>query len=309
WRQPGLALGVLAAALALLAAGGTWLTRRGVLDAPMARAGSVNLEAVRGAEEPRVWLVAHLDSKSQPVPMALRVGGVVASALALVAAATVAALQLAGSADAARWWPAVTVVGILATLPVVATTVGARSPGALDDASGVATVLAAAALLPPGVPVGVLLPSAEELGLAGARAWSGARRADGRGAGIALNVDGVDDGGVLTAMWSRRTPPVDALIAALTEGAAAARAPFRDRRLVPGILTDHVALADAGWTTLTLSRGTWRTLSRIHTARDSLDALDGAGAVEAARVLASAVARLVEAPPHAAPPPLPTGPS
>jgi Zn-dependent M28 family amino/carboxypeptidase len=240
--------------------------------------------------------------------MALRVGGVVASALALVAAAALAARQLAGAPDAARWWPVVTAVGVLAALPVIATTVGARSPGALDDASGVATVLAAAALLPAGLPVGVLLPSAEELGLAGARAWARARRIAGQPAGIALNVDGVDDAGVLTAMWSRRTPPVDALLAALADGAAAARVPFRHRRLVPGILTDHVALADAGWTTLTLSRGTWRTLSRIHTARDSLDALDGAGATEAARVLASAAARLAAAPRGAASPPL-TGPS
>jgi hypothetical protein len=262
----------------------------------------VNLEAVRGDAAPRVWLVAHLDSKSQPVPMALRVGGVVASALALVAAAALAARQLAGAPDAARWWPVVTAVGVLAALPVIATTVGARSPGALDDASGVA------ALLPAGLPVGVLLPSAEELGLAGARAWARARRIAGQPAGIALNVDGVDDAGVLTAMWSRRTPPVDALLAALADGAAAARVPDRHRRLVPGILTDHVALADAGWTTLTLSRGTWRTLSRIHTARDSLDALDGAGATEAARVLASAAARLAAAPRGAASPPL-TGPS
>ena len=67
---------------------------------------------------------------------------------------------------------------------------------------------------------------------------------------------------------------------------------LRIMRLIPGILTDHVALAAAGWTTLTLSRGTARTLRRIHTSRDTLATMRGAGIEGAARVLAKTVAEL-----------------
>ena len=61
---------------------------------------------------------------------------------------------------------------MLTALPVMASVVGARSAGALDNASGVATVLRAVELLARDVAVGVVLTSAEELGLAGARAWA-----------------------------------------------------------------------------------------------------------------------------------------
>jgi hypothetical protein len=69
---------------------------------------------------------------------------------------------------------------------------------------------------------------------------------------------------------------------------------MRVLRLIPGILTDSVALAAAGWQTVTLSRGTVRTLARIHTPRDSLAAMDGRGIAGAARVLAHAAETLTE---------------
>lgn len=300
WQAPELALLVLLLALGVVAALGAWLTRRGVLDLPLLRRQAVNLVATRpGAPVPRVWLVAHLDSKSQPVPMALRVTGIVGTALALAVALAVAVAQWAGVAGAAAWWPAVTAFGVVLALPVALTTVGARSDGALDNASGVATVLAAAAALPPDVHVGVLVPSAEELGLAGARAWARGWRAAGHAPGVALNVDGVDDHGALTAMWSGgRTPALAALLAAV---AAASGEPVRVRRLVPGILTDGVALADAGWAAVTVSRGTWATLARIHTPADGLHRLDGRGIAGAAALVAAVAGAAATRPRPSAP--------
>ena len=61
--------------------------------------------------------------------------------------------------------------------------------------------------------MGVLLTSAEELGLAGARAWVHAWAQDGRAPGVALNCDGVDDRGTL-ALLPAGTPPA----ALLAEG-------------------------------------------------------------------------------------------
>lgn len=273
----GILVGTLVAfgALALLAA------RRGVLGLRFLRARSVNLVAERGA--PRVWLVAHLDSKSQPAPMLARVSGIVLSALAWVAAL---ALALAQTVDLVRpsfaTWGAVSAIGVLAALPVMASVVGARSPGALDDASGVATVLLAAARVPRDLPLGVLLTSAEELGLAGARAWAATTRP-----AVALNVDGVDDEGAMRWMLTGPRPPwlLDALRG--EPGDRIAVGP-----LIPGLLVDAVALVDAGWTAATLSRGTLATLRRIHTPADSRERLSGAGVAMAGPLLARSAAAL-----------------
>ena len=59
-----------------------------------------------------------------------------------------------------------------------------------------------------------------------------------------------------------------------------------------GLLTDSSALAERGWTTVTVSRGSLATLRRVHTRRDSLAALRGDGIDEVATLLARAVEAL-----------------
>lgn len=281
----GPALAILAGGLALLAGVGAWAARRGVLTLPWLRREGVNLVAERGGApgDAPVWLMAHLDSKSQPVPIAGRAAAISLTALLLGAALVYAAAQWAGLATGAHWL-AFTIAGVLVALPIIATTVGSRSPGALDDASGVATVLLAAAALPRDRACGVCLTSAEELGLAGARAWVATRRA-GEPRPV-LNVDGVDDVGGTRAMWSRRRPT--GLLRVLAEAGAAVGVPCAARRLLPGILTDGVAIADAGWPTVTVSRGTVRTLLRIHSPGDRAEALTGEGIASTARLVARA---------------------
>lgn len=293
------ARGMAAGALLLLAGGGValgalgaWAARRLVLDFPALRRTGVNLVAARrsalagpdGSVEPEVWLMAHLDSKSQPVPIGVRALGVVATGIAWLAAAAVALAQLAG-APVAGAWPWVALAALVGGLPVMLTTVGSDSDGAVDNASGVAAVLDAAARLPREVHVGVVLTSAEELGLAGARAWARARPP-----ATALNCDGVDDEGHLVAMYTGPRP--ERLLGALRAAARDLGVPLGVRRLVPGILTDGVALADAGWQVVTLSRGTRATLGRIHTRRDDLAHLRGDGLAAAGALLAATAAAL-----------------
>lgn len=253
-----------------------WLARWGVLDVPLARARGVNLAATRGS--PTLWLVAHLDSKSQPVPIGVRAVGIIACIAMWAAATLVAIAQVMGAALAWIWIP-IAVLGVLASVPVIASIVGAHSPGALDDASGVVTVLRVAELLPRDVPIAVLLTSAEELGLAGARAWARENAAT-----RAVNIDGVDDSGAIHVIFSRRAP--HSLVAVLGRGGEAWPRP---RRLPPGALMDGVALADAGWEVLNISKGSWRTVGRIHTPRDDLAHLDGSGAEEVAGMLVRAI--------------------
>ena len=269
-------LAIVIVGLAIAAAIGL---ARGVSNAPVMRRAGVNIEATRGPSPAKLWLVAHLDSKSQPVPMLVRVAGVVVLAVGLggVALSLIVRPSAAVAAVAVAW---------VGGLPLMLSVVGTRSAGALDNASGVAAVLDAAGALSPALPIGVLISDAEELSLAGARAWARSRTA-----GVALNCDSVDDGGALTAMFTRRRP--SRLLSALAEASAASNETLRIRRLLPGILTDSVALADAGWETLTLSRGTLRTLLRIHTSRDNLQSMRGVGIAGAARVLARTASRLV----------------
>jgi hypothetical protein len=261
----------------------TWLARRGVLGVPVLRARAVNLVATRG--EPAVWLVAHLDTKSQPVPMLARVAGIVASSAVLIALLALVVAVNAGANVPHAAWVWVTGAGVVASLPVIASTVGRASPGAIDNASGAASVLRAATLLPSTARIGVALMSAEELGMAGAHAFAKGRRPS-----VALNVDGVDDGGTLVCMvHGESSMPRDAVRAAVS----ALSLRMRFGRTIPGILTDGVALANAGWRAVTLSRGSLATLARVPRATDDLDHLRGDGVEEMARILATAAQEIV----------------
>ncbi|HUQ84568.1 MAG TPA: M28 family peptidase [Gemmatimonadaceae bacterium] len=277
--------------LALLALGGValglvarTLARNGVLSFPAQRSRSVNLVATRGGPTPRVWLMAHLDSKSQPVPILVRAAGITVLGITWVVALLVAAWSVAGGANAPSSiaWTVVTGAAIIGAIPVIATTVGARSPGALDNATGVATVVEAAAQSR--APVGVCLTSGEELGLVGARAWVLGKSGTGCST---INVDSVDDGGATTCMYSGRRPV--ALVASVLAAAARAGVGVRAHRLLPGVLTDGVALADAGWPVVTLSRGGVRTLARIHTPNDRAEHLTGAGMDEVTRLMVALI--------------------
>ncbi|HEY5060122.1 MAG TPA: M28 family peptidase, partial [Gemmatimonadaceae bacterium] len=254
----------------------------GVLDFPARRRRGANLQARRGDDEPAVWLVAHLDSKWQPVSMFARVAGVIAMALGLIGLLILVLLRVHGYDGVAATLVLLTWLG---AAPLILSIVGSRNDGTLDNATGVATILEAAESIPSGVRVGLLITDAEELGLAGVRAWM-----RGRPPVVALNCDSVDDIGRLTVMYSGRG--AHELIARMRQVASALGEPLRTIPLIPGVLTDHVPLARAGWPTMTLSRGDFRTLGRVHTSRDTLRAMQGTGIASAARILARTATEL-----------------
>lgn len=249
-----------------IALGARWLQRQGVLRG---KTPGINLEATRGT--PAVWLVAHLDSKSQPIPILVRAASIVACLTIWVIMAAMAALNTRVG------WSVMTLAAVLAGLPVAISTVGAASRGALDNATGVATVLLAAERVARSVPLGVLITSAEELGLAGARAWVREQGAKGQ----VINCDTIDDHGYLTIMHSHGRP--ERLIRAFKQRAV------RARGVLPGILVDSIAFAEAGWDAVTVSRGTLATLARIHRRADTPERLTGRGVAEAADIIAEAL--------------------
>lgn len=262
-----------------------WFARYAVLELGYGRTTGVNLVATRG--EPSVWLMAHLDSKSQPVPIGLRAASVILSIVVWLASVAVALGEALGAWNFSGIWPLLGVAGVLFGLPVAASVVGTRSPGAVDNASGVAAALLSACAIPRERAIGVFLTSAEELGLAGARSL-----ARGRDPGVVINFDGCDDAGMIRLTYSGRRPRD--LLEALAAGAREAGLQVATGRLLPGVLLDGVALADKGWDVVTVSKGTLGTVARIHTARDSLAELrdNGRGVREAASLVSRTVTHM-----------------
>jgi hypothetical protein len=272
-----LAIGGALLSAFLLASGDA--RRRWSARFPLERATSANLEAKRG--NPAVWLVAHIDSKSQTVPMLVRVGSSVALTAVIALSFLVLVLSLVGVSLPAPVWHVLALLAVLTALPSMFCLVRNESNGAVDNASGVvAAILAAqASSALPGL--GVLITSAEELGLAGSRDWA---RSAPRGITV-LNCDTVDDTGNWRCMHTGARPK---RIAAAAETIAARMGVRLSMgRLIPGILADSVAFADLGTEAMTLSRGTLSTLARIHTRRDTSNTLTGSGAAEASALLSA----------------------
>ncbi|HVS61115.1 MAG TPA: M28 family peptidase [Gemmatimonadaceae bacterium] len=276
---PLVALVVGAALLtALMFASGN-AKRRWTARFPWQRARSANLEAKRG--NPGVWLVAHIDSKSQTVPMLFRIASSVALAIITASAFIVLLLSLVGVSLVLSVWHLLAIAAVVGALPSIFCFVRNDSNGALDNASGVAAVLIASQSTSTSRDLGVLITSGEELGLAGARAWAAAA-----GPGmLVINCDTVDDAGGWRCMY---TGPRPGRIAGAAETIAGRQGlKLTVGRLIPGILADSIAFADRGIESVTVSRGTLSTLARIHTRRDNSNAFTGSGVAEASVLLAA----------------------
>ncbi len=245
---------------------------------PIQRARSVNLEARRG--NPEVWLVAHIDSKSQTVPILIRIGSSVALGIVTASALLVLLVSIVWVAPPQFVWHGLAIAAVAGALPSMLCFVRNDSPGAVDNASGVAAVLIASQMTPT-QNLGVLITSGEELGLAGAREWA-VRASPGM---RFVNCDTVDDGGSWRCMYTGPKPrKITAAAESIGPGGGVK---LVVGRLIPGILADSMAFADRGLESVTVSRGTLSTLARIHTRRDTSNTLAGGGVADAGALLSS----------------------
>jgi len=226
----------------------------------------INLIAppIRPSAHPPVWLVAHYDSKGQPISMAMRLigfGMLVVGVLALLIALIPALVMLAA-----------------ALLIVSQNRVTDHSPGALDNATGLVTIFMTLDQLPREANVGVMLPDAEEYGLVGARALAADHVARFTDAAV-VNLDSLDDAGRVTAFLHR----AGGLGAGVAEALHARR-----WRWLP-VIVDGIALAPATRECVTIMKGNWSTMRIVHRLSDTTGRvrLDGAALVAAglARVL------------------------
>jgi len=231
---------------------------------------AVNLIAVRPRARVTTWLAAHYDSKGQAVSMAARLvlaGVVVAGSLGALV------VRLAGGPALVLAVPVVLVAAFVAL-----SRISDGSPGAVDNCSGLLTVLATVDALPADAAVGVVFPDAEEHGLVGARALVH-ERANLFEHTALVNFDGIDDRGRTLALVHRGGPLVDAVVHAL----AARRA-----RLLP-VLEDGLVLGRSVRECVTVMRGGWGTARVVHTPGDTADRLTLEGVREVARAVAAAV--------------------
>jgi hypothetical protein len=230
-----------------------------------------NLIARRNGAAPQFWLTAHYDSKSQWMSMALRLCGLVCFLVQVPALVALVAVWFGGERD--QWIALLAVPALIGGALLARADLTNVSPGAVDNATGVLAAFETINRLPAGLPVGIAFFDAEEWGLQGARALVREQPAMLRGASV-VNFDGLDDRG-LTIVLSHRAGPLGPRIA---QAAGARRAAW-----LP-VLVDGMALARVTRECLTVMRGNWSTMRRVHTARDASDrlTLDGVRAVAAA---------------------------
>lgn len=241
-----------------------------------------NLIATRPGAVPIRWLVAHLDTKAQGHSMAGRLVTVW-----VLVGAILALLALAVWRTSAM--PPVPVVVVAAAASMMAGFLAGRgrlkgrTVGARDNGSGLVALMTAAAHAAPAT--GMIITSAEEFGLVGARILAQQQPDLMRGRDV-INLDTIDDRGDLAIVL--HDPPGAALAAEL-DGPLAGLAPrVRRRRLPLGIFVDSYPLARAGARAVTIGRLDWTTLRLIHTPRDTRERL----AFDTARAVGERLARL-----------------
>ena len=238
----------------------------------------VNLIGVRPRARVTTWLVAHYDSKGQPLSMAARLVAAGMVALGVLELLGLALRGVIGPIHIGLLDASLGVAGLVGLLLLVLNRVTDRSPGAADNASGVVAALAALDALPPDAGVGVIFSDAEEYGLLGARALV-RERAHLLADTAVINLDGLDDRGGTIALVHRGGPLVDRVAGAL----GARRASW-----LP-VVVDGRVLARASREAITILRGNWSTARRVHTVRDTAECLTLDGVRRVANGIAAAI--------------------
>ena len=287
-RHPGVSLVILLVTLLLIAAVAA-LAAPLTTMLPFGRVTGNNLFASKPGSTPRYIFMAHLDSKSQPIPLAFRGPAIIIAILTWVVFVVFALLGLLDPVWIRQ--EITTTLGVasfLAGVLLVFCWVDNRSPGALDNASGVATVMAIAESEKDQGDVAFLFTDAEELGLVGSRAI--ARKLN-PVFGV-INIDGVDDSGPIYVLDKFGIPAryiAPHLVASILTAADQLNLPAQRRNVPFGLLLDHLPIARADLPAVTVMRGSFSALRRVHRPADSMDNMTGSGIETVVRVLREAL--------------------
>ena len=238
---------------------------------------------------PHLMLVSHYDSKSQRISLVKRIA---LFALFISAGLVYAALLLLGNL-LPELLPAAVLVAfsvLVAGLVLMSLRVGNLSPGAIDNAAGVGVCLQLAKSYHQDqdfqnkIAISILITSAEEFGLMGARAYlreykDALQQRQSRQPQYILNFEGNGLTGKVFMVTDSNTGTFPESAPTLSDyiRKAAAQVGMEVRRLViPGALMDHMPFSEAGFDALsliTIGSGT----RAIHTEEDTPDKLSVEG--------------------------------
>ena len=252
---------------------------------------------------PNLYLVAHYDSKSQYLPLVVRIALFVFLIAGSLIFTTLTMLSLFND----LFIPLSIFVGIAAILsgiPLLFLDYGDDSPGAIDDASGVGLVLHLAEVIAnqpdikEGMGITVLITSAEELAVKGAQAYiaeneTNLRHQADRGGLYVLNFDGIGvDGKIHLVDGSSQIAGTSGenLFSLIKKSAGELGIPV-GRFSLPGALFDHIPFARAGYDALSLI-GIGKSSLVVHSENDSPGMLHVDGFKQAGRLAIWVIERL-----------------
>ncbi len=241
----------------------------------------------RDSNTPTFLFLAHYDSKSQALPIAVRtvsygiaiIGLVALTVVAIIKVGTVGA-GLPSPYDYIVWSVAGTTVFCLLLLQ--ANTTQNRSPGAFDNASGVGVMLEVARVvtaLDVKKPITFLATGAEEYGMCGALRYiqAHADEFDQENTYI-INLDGLGVGNGVSIVTRYGIPPVRTtrtLADLFRASGESLGVPVSERYLPIGVGLDSIPIASRGFETVTLmAKGVGGVALKVHSKQDRSELLN-----------------------------------
>lgn len=230
-------------------------------------------------ELPTIILVAHYDTKSQSLNMAWRVILFLVPVVMGTVLFLATLLRLVGvlMIPISIMWAMIGAAGICLLVLFFSKTAN-RSPGAIDNGSGVAILLSLADRLPakisPYANLVFLATGAEEIGLAGAIRFV---REDSQqlrqNRTLVVNFDGLGSGGAVTLAGLKQSGPfkfLEQARASLQEHGFA----MRYYKVVPGVGLDHIPFMRAGYLALSFTQGSIKSAKRMHSPADVFESVN-----------------------------------
>ena len=252
---------------------------------------------------PHLYLVAHYDSKSQKLPLVIRIALFV---IVIIGSLVFAGLNLFNMVNEV-FIPFSIVIGfvvILCGIPLLFLDYGNDSPGAIDNASGVGLVLHLAEVISKNptfiekLSLTVLITSAEELAVKGAQAYVKRnkfylrRQAEAGGLHV-LNFDGPGVDGKLYLVGGERriAQSPDNNLSSLVRQSCKELGFSIGRFSLPGAMFDHIPFAEDKYDAVSIvaiGKSTWS----IHTSMDTPDKLHIRGFEQAGHLAIRVIEKL-----------------
>ena len=277
---------------------------------------SENIVATNGRKPndntPALLFVAHYDSKSQVLPIAVRAVAYGIAIVGLMALTTVMVIEVATLA----WFPNyITRVWLSDAIVIVWSAAGTttlcllllqinftqnRSPGGFDNASGVGVMLEIArVVMARGEKKSItfLAAGAEEYGMCGALRYVQKHTCEyDEENTYVINLDGLGVGNGVNVVTGYGIPPVrttDALTDFFRASGEALGIQVSERHLPIGVGLDSIPIASRGFETVTLTAGeVGRVALKIHSERDTCELLNTKSLQQVGELIVDVVGRV-----------------